>query len=530
MSQFQTAVRPDMSALRVALLRIAFGAMCLAILPIASRNPLIFADTKSYYVIGQQIFAHISPEPKREATAPTVHSGKPTAPEAVIYAPAEEPRMSFTTAGARSPTFSVFLYGMIHFVSAWGLVVFNIVLVSATLYLLSCELYVEKYIQYIYLGLGLFSGLPEMAAFLMPDIYGVTAIICMLYFAALRRFTPAAGFMFGVLAFSLSCHTSNLLIAGLILGLGVLGLGVLGRFGRRTALVKIDRRGLLALTLSIVTALGVGFAYKAMVWRVEHFRVYNPPFVTARLYADGPGKAFAIKACSKDPNAFEVCRYIHQRPETSDDFLWHLDPQRGVFKLADFDSRVRLINEQARFVIGTVISEFPAVVQTAFANFGAELAHYEIDDTYHSVREFFTDPNYVAFQAIMPGGTLCASDPDLCAPKLNPGLIDLSLAAATLISIGLIIAFCPRAWDPANPRHKAMVLAAIIILANAAICGTLSTPTQRYQLRVNWLYLFIAALCLVDRFGLRLAPKLPSFPQKIGSHGHRAQKSASSLT
>ncbi len=502
MSPVQTAVRQDMTALRVAVLRIVFGAMCLAILPIASRNPLIFADTKSYYVIGQQIFVRVSPDSKKEAAAPAAQSGRPAAPEAVIYAGSEEPRMSFTVAGARSPTFSIFLYGMIHFVSAWGLVIFNIVLVSAALYLLACELNAEKYIKYIYLGLGILTGVPEMAAFLMPDIYGVTAIICMLYFATLRRFTPAAGFMLAVLAFSLSCHTSNLLIAGLILGLGVVG-----RFSLRTALVSIDRRGLGALTLAIVAALAVGFAYKAMVWRVEHFRVYSPPFVTARLYADGPGRTFAIKACAQNPKAFEMCRYIHQRPETSDDFLWHLDPKRGVFKLADFDSRVRLINEQARFVVGTVVSEFPAVAQTALANFGAELAHYEIDETYHSVREFFTDPKYAAFQAIMPGGTLCASDPDRCAPKLNPGLIDVSLAAATLISLGLIIAFRPRAWNPANPRHKAMVLAAIIILANAAVCGVLSTPTERYQLRVDWLYLFIAALCLIERFGKPIVPK-----------------------
>ena len=78
----------------------------------------------------------------------------------------------------------------------------------------------------------------------------------------------------------------------------------------------------------------------------------RPPFLMARLIADGPGYDYLVANC---PDVgLEICTFLPRLPVGSDAFLWSKDPALGVYGAAAPDIRRQLGEEQLSFVLGVL--------------------------------------------------------------------------------------------------------------------------------------------------------------------------------
>jgi hypothetical protein len=108
-----------------------------------------------------------------------------------------------------------------------------------------------------------------------------------------------------------------------------------------------------AVFFYIVLAFAGDAAFSIATMRAFGVAPIRPPFLTARMVADGPGEAY-LKASCPD-SGFAACRFIDRLPTTADRFLWSSDAANGgVFTPADPATRRALSNEQFRFVLAVL--------------------------------------------------------------------------------------------------------------------------------------------------------------------------------
>jgi hypothetical protein len=485
------------AAFRAALMVIA-GALMLLVLPIASGRPVIYSDTKSYYELGEQvgILAKIVKAPTDSSAsnlgAPTgsttPNSKTPTALPAT-NSTAKDPRLAFTVAGARPPSYSFYFYLVQHLGTAWGVVIVQALALSGTIFVLLNGIGRASAFLWVMPILALCSSLPIQTEFLMPDVFAGQAACALAYIVCARRPTRVAlVVMAAALAFSLSSATSNIIIALPVALIGTLATWMLKLY----PLSSLCRRSI-ALLVAFVLAISVSFIYGAAIKVLKHETLGTPPFLTARVIADGPGRNYLLKACADD-GAYALCRYKSVPMTNSNDILWSHDPKTGVFQFADFDTRVAISKEQTKFVVSAVLSDPGGVLKAAWNNFWIELTSYRVDESYADPAVYFADPSFAIFGKILPGGTVCLRSPHACAPRLSLRLINGIMLAGTLISLIVLASLLWISFK--RDRITALVAALMLVffVMNAGVCGILSGTFQRYQTRVEWLLAFAAIL------------------------------------
>jgi len=241
----------------------------------------------------------------------------------------------------------------------------------------------------------------------------------------------------------------------------------------------------------------------------------------ARTIEDGPGERYLRATCPG--NGFKVCLYLDRLPITADAFLWGAEP-KGVFATASPEVRRQLSNEQTRFVIAVVAYDLLGQLSASLKNIGSQL-------TMIGLREFEYDDELAVK---IPNEHLRRMRESAASRGAMPlAVFSMLNLAAVLASIAVIA--CAIAWPayrarvPRSVAELSMWLA-VAILINAAICGALSGPHDRYSTRVVWLIPTIASLigaALLERKGNSfdeagrrpvLRPRLgASLPRGLGS-------------
>jgi hypothetical protein len=110
--------------------------------------------------------------------------------------------------------------------------------------------------------------------------------------------------------------------------------------------------------------------------------------------------------------------------------------------------------------------------------------------------DLYTNPQYALFERIVPGAAGCADEPELCVPRLPRKILQPSIVFGFLGALaGSIILIAARsASRPAcatGDWRRAVTffgLAGLLLISNAFICGVLSEPVGRYQVRIIWLF------------------------------------------
>jgi hypothetical protein len=323
------------------------------------------------------------------------------------------------------------------------------------------------------------------ATYLMPDVFaGLTILACAVLIAA-----PAsargwvAAFWFGLLAFALLSHSSNLLLAGTLFVLGLLMHAVNKR--------KPSRMGLGIIGTALAVAVVGGWLFDFAVGRVVGNPPVRPPFLMARMIDDGPGYQYLRSEC---PQAeFTVCAFLDQLPADADVFLWSADPARGVFSIVEPETRRALSREQYRFA-WEVLKHHPW--QQARASAGNSLRQLVT----FGAREFnFSEWDRKYFSQKLPASTLHAVQRTVAYRGEMPirFLSILGYATTMLGLIYLVYARTRHGWRRVAAVEivpQLVIVALAGVAANAAICGAMSSLHDRYQARVIWLLPLMAII------------------------------------
>jgi hypothetical protein len=350
--------------------------------------------------------------------------------------------------------------------------------------------------------LALTTALPWLASVLLTDIFAGLAVLGLYALVwqrdRLSRSESVALVLF--VAFAGSTHSATFAV--------LLGLGVVTLLASRFELVP--RLGFAAMTasllLSAVMLLGANYIVsKTIAWTPGGYGI-----AFGRMLQDGIVTRYLNDHCTTEK--LKLCPYRNQLPRDADTFLWG----KSVFNdLGRFNG---LGDEMRSIVLGS-LRDYPAMqIETAVRATALQLIEVASGEginnsLWHTygIIERYTPSLIPAMRAARQqhgeiGFTVVnAIDvPVACAAMaLLPALLLLGLYSAEFADLGRLAA--------------TLMLA---LLGNAAFCGVVSDPHDRYGARMVWIAVFAVALAAARALALArehtMIPKSgPRFSEKI---------------
>jgi hypothetical protein len=471
------------------LVAVLLGAAALMSPSFIAGHPSVFPDTSAYHLIGQWFAEQVGLRLDHGYGVIRHHD--------LAY--------FFTMAGARSPYYGELFFLVTALGSAWAMAALQALAASGlTALTLRVTQRGFRFRQFA-LAIGvltLASTLPFFVSFLMPDVFlglgAIAAILLLAYFDRLGRWER--GGLVVLLTSALTFHATNPPAILFLVAVAAIALAA-------KALPARPAKAGLAL---VVVALGVSAvaaaAYPLAVRSLEHRELARPPFFTARILADGPGRAFLRDACAHG-SPYVLCRFKDQPLTDANDILWGVTASKGVFEPADYATRLALIHEESRFVVDAFEAHPLATTWDLFVDGVHELAVVTVVDTLG-----YSDRTLVAhgprFDPPFGGARFCVRRPNYCYPTpLQVGWdvvlnLSMSLSAAYLVARLLLSRMTVRMVfhrAPLSPRLAVAVAAVLVLLvANALLCGALSGVYPRYQTRIEWLAPLFAVLAWLE--------------------------------
>lgn len=248
--------------------------------------------------------------------------------------------------------------------------------------------------------------------------------------------------------------------------------------------------GLAWLTGAIAVALCGVVATNLAVERVSGRPPIDPPFLLARMVADGTIPMYLRENCAS--RRFELCGY-DLTDITENEFLWGRAPARAVYTEMSLAAKTRVIGEAQTLIIGT-LRTFPREQASAsIANFGRQLFLVGIE-------EFGVFPGGHATDrsALQPEMSRYVRESGVARKTMPLATISVAMTAAYLIGFAMLLGIAlVRQWRERISRQSWLAVHLIVagVIANAAVCSIIGGVFDRYQGRVAWLIPF-AALCL----------------------------------
>jgi hypothetical protein len=489
----------DISGLK----NIFFGALMLMAVTVLIGRPTVFSDTDDYYGQGHSVVRALE-RWVGKGRAPFDLSEahyRLTNPEAAD----EEPEHNQD--GARSVYYGVLLYATQAIGSLWLLAGVQALAAAGLVRLLWRRIAPaggDRGYLLAMAALSLGTSLPVFTGFAMPDVFAgfaaVATVLAVVYGDSFGRWGKAGLWL--LLAACINFHGSNLPTTLAVTGLGLFGL----------ALMKTDWKTLVfraGFVLSAaVLAVMAAKAYALAVHLRTGDELGRPPFLTARVLADGPGRAYLAHACGKSPPPFQVCAFRRLPLNNTEDILWADEPELGIFNSSEYPVRLRLVHEDARFALAAVLYQPGQELVAALKNWGAQLSSFDLGESLKDPGYYLVDPYWKTtnLPRLIEGTGRCDPEQGACAVRApRNGLSQLFILTAAL---GLLAAAACVGRHVLARRgelkadlgaDRGVWAASLLILAvpiNAAVCGMLSGPFARYQMRMLWLIPLAAMLLL----------------------------------
>ncbi len=463
-----------------------FGACILLGVVAADGRPVVFADSNIYDWMGQ-----LQLRPLRYALAPLLGGPKSEADDPDAGEEPADMRLRHTEMGARSPWFGLVFYLSTEVGGLWAYAVLQAAAASWAVRALWRAAFggggIEHLAVMVCLALG--TTLPFFAGFAMPDLWaglGLTSLASLVFLrGGIGRASQAGLFVLALAA--MTFHQSNALAAAPAAAAAVLAARALwGVPWRRMA------PGLCLFLAALVGAASLQGGYLLAVRLTTGDTLRSPPFLAARILADGPGRTYLRRSCAQGA-AWALCRFKDLPLDDSQEILWSGDAKDGVFGRSNAEARARIDREQIPFVLAAIRADPLGSAAAALRDAGRTLINIRLEDPLRDPHYYLTDPDwkdsYIADLVHDIGP--CGRDERGCRPWFDQGALEVWHDAICLAALAWL------AWAAGHRRSRrlafdprlgpAILFLLAAVLFNAAATGILSGPFARYQARIAWL-------------------------------------------
>ncbi len=385
--------------------------------------------------------------------------------------------------GTRSPIYSFGIFPAHWNLTLWPIVFLNGFLTAYVLWLLVRSLLprhtLTNYLCLV-LALSFLTGVGWFAGLVMPDILGpllYLSFYLIVFFGEILARAERVALM--LLAWwAITSHVTHLIIA-IALCLMLVAVLVLQREPARRWL-----RAAASLATVIAAAAFAQFALNAYLFGNPSLNGERPPFLLARVVADGPGRWYLQQRCGD--LRFAICERVHDLPENADDFLWTAG---GVWPSSSDEQRQQILKEEMPIVLGVLRAypqdEFIISAGHFWEQLGAfELAGFDATPwVMQTINEAVPGGEARYLQSRQGQGTL--------HEDFFTDVQSWTVTASLIVICGWLV-FVRRV------RSRQLIGLAVVIVfvvvANAAVTGILSNIEDRYQARVIWMVPLLAAM------------------------------------
>ncbi len=344
--------------------------------------------------------------------------------------------------------------------------------------------------------LAVATALPFVSAELMPDIFAGLAGLA-LYLLLWRRRdlrTAEAWGLVAVLAIGGASHNSVLAIT-LVCIVAALAAGAL------IPPLRAQLRVRLALASVMIAMLLNPIANFAIAGRFAQ-TPGGTAFIFGRLLEDGLVFRYLADHCPQID--LKLCALREQLPATADDFLWDDDDafkQLGGFEGGAAEMHKVVVGSLLAYPLDNVRLSIRAMLRQLVMVQSGDLMSEELTDSYDVIRDRVPAAYARMLTAIQQ------QDPPIDFDRINVVHVPVALGASLLLALAAGVAI----WR----RQRSIALLAgsmtVVLIANAAVCGILSNPHDRYQARIAWIavvVLFILAVSAAEAFRQRWPERL----------------------
>jgi hypothetical protein len=345
--------------------------------------------------------------------------------------------------------------------------------------------------------LTVFTALPWLAGQLMPDVFAglaVLAVWLLVYSSAVFSNRERFG-LIAFTAFAAATHSGTFAVLLALLLCAAFGYFCFGRL-RKAGL--LDFSGALAAGAALLLAMNFLMSFQ-LTWTPG-----GTAFIFGRLIEDGIVARFLEDHCP-DPR-FRLCEFRDKLPKTAIEFLWEkkdaLEAIGGVEKGTP----------EMRAIILETLRRYPGLhAEMALRAMLTQLVTIQTGDgiakdawyAYYMLKERAPHASEHALAARQ-------AQNDLPFEFVNAIHVPVALFSMVLVVALPLRSILRKKFDALDMFAVSLALA---ILANAFVCGVLSSPQDRYGARITWLAVFYAAIAVARQLKRPpLSPKSPSAP------------------
>ena len=389
--------------------------------------------------------------------------------------------------GVRSFFYSLVILPFHWNISPWPIVALQCLLVSFVVWLVVRSVAprhtVARYLILIF-ALSIFTSASWYAVFIMPDILGPLAYLS-IYLLAFARETLARAERLALCLIAwwgITAHASHMLVAA---GLWLL-LFLVVDFKRRPFWRR--PRSLRLVLAILVVAAASQMALHGYLYGKPTLNGQRPPYLMARVIADGPGRWYLDKNCPR--LHWAICNHMSQLSDNPDTLLWDED---GAYQSATEDQRNQIDREEMPLVLATLRAYPQQQLSRSTANFNQQLLSF-------GLYGFDSNPWMLQqFDEAMPrarSSYLGSRQAHNALPLELLTEIQWWTIIASLAAIGALIPFL---WRRHSTRIAGLSLVvAATFVANSLVTGVMSVVDDRYGCRIIWLIPLLAGVFFLD--------------------------------
>ncbi|MFO1432049.1 MAG: hypothetical protein U1F76_18220 [Candidatus Competibacteraceae bacterium] len=409
-----------------------------------------------------------------------------------------EQALSLKGDSSRPPYYSLFILPFHLGKSLWPIVFIQSFLLTFVLYLSTRVLFGSPpkltYLTIVLTFLVMFTSVGWHASQIMPDLFTAVLVLCiyLLVFGwkELSRLERSAVWLMLIVA--IMFHYGNL---PLVLALGTFALLLLWWQAEPwSAIVRafVVFAGAASIAAVAFVAYSVAYTGKATL------SPDGARFALGRLIEDGTAIAYIKRSC---PNSgYALCRYVESLKADTNWFLWDAASPWGNIEreLGFYGART-----EAKEIIRGTLETYPytqalASIQNAFAQLGM----FSIVNSIYPCLGDARVNQVIARHFQGEHRQFAASRQNTSTLPLT--MIQLLHGATMVISLLVLLLYVIHPWfryrRSPSLRSRSLMFLSILLAAlyiNAAICGALAGPVDRYQGRLAWLLVFAAIVLLI---------------------------------